>query len=105
MVLMQSIRIAKEENKMENKTQEKKQANNLPEQRFKAGAITATVWKNDVIKDGDNASFNSITIERSYKDKDGNWQTTHSFRTNDLPRLALVAQKAFDYVVSSSQSA
>lgn len=89
---------------MEKKIEEKKSANNLPEQKFRAGAITATVWKNDVIKDGDNASFNSITIERSYKDKDGNWQTTHSFRTNDLPRLALVAQKAFDYVVTSQSA-
>lgn len=78
---------------------------NVPEQKFRAGSITATVWKNDIVKDGNAASFNSITLERSYKDKDGNWQTTHSFRTNDLPRLALVAQKAFDYVVTNPQEA
>jgi len=71
---------------------------NTPEQKFRAGSITATVWKNEIVKDGENASFNSITLERSYKDKDGNWQTTHSFRTNDLPRLSMVAQKAFEYV-------
>ena len=82
-----------------------KPSGNTPEQKFRAGAITATVWKNDIVKDGTSASFNSITLERSYKDKDGNWQTTHSFRANDLPRLTLVAQKAFDYVVTSPQTA
>ena len=83
---------------MEQKTQ-----GNAPEQKFRAGSITATVWKNDIVKDGVNASFNSITLERSYKDKDGNWQTTHSFRINDLPRLSMVTQKAFEYVAMAKE--
>jgi hypothetical protein len=71
---------------------------NLPENKFRAGAITATIWKNSLNKDGTEASFNSITLERSYKDKSGNWQTTSSFRINDLPRLTLLLNKAYEYI-------
>ncbi|MCB9358644.1 hypothetical protein H6503_01810 [Candidatus Woesearchaeota archaeon] len=77
---------------------------NLPDKRFKAGSITATVWLNNIEKDGKLASYSSITLERSYKDKDGNWQTTNSFRSNDLPKLALVAQKAYEHVMMKAEA-
>jgi hypothetical protein len=82
----------------ENTTQIKK-TGNVPEKKFRAGAVSATVWKNSVEKDGHESSYNSVSLERVYKDKEGNWQTTNSFRQNDLPKLALVAQKAYEYVV------
>ena len=70
-----------------------------PEKKFRAGAISATIWQNNIEKDGKLASFNSVSLERVYKDKEGNWQTTCNFRANDLPKLALVAQKAYEYVI------
>jgi len=83
------------------KTNEKKQ----PEKKFRAGAVSATVWGNSVEKDGKQATYNSVSMERSYKDKEGNWQSTNSFRTNDLPKLALVAQKAYEYVLFKAAEA
>ena len=73
--------------------------NNLPEKKFRAGAVSATVWQNSVEKDGQLSSYNSVSLERAYKDKKGEWQTTNSFRANDLPKLSLVAQKAYEYVI------
>ncbi len=77
------------------KTNDKKQ----PEKKFRAGGITATIWQNNVAKDGKETSFNTVNLERSYKDKEGNWQSTNSFRASDLPKLTLVAQKAYEYVI------
>ena len=74
---------------------------NTPEKRFSTGAITATVWQNQVSGKniGEVADFKTISLQRSYKDRNGAWQKTNSFRVNDLPRASLVLQKAYEYIV------
>lgn len=73
---------------------------NTPEKKFRAGPVTATIWKNTGKRqDGEIAEFKTISLERSYKDKAGNWQNTSSFRVADLPRASVVLQKAYEYIV------
>ena len=86
-----------------NPTQIKKK-DSLPEKKFRAGAVSATVWQNSVEKDGQLSSYSSVSLDRVYKDKEGNWQNTNSFRANDLPKLALVAQKAYEFVVMKAST-
>lgn len=77
-------------------------ANNMPEKKFSAGAIKATVWKNQTVKPtGDPSEYVTISIERVYKDKEGKWQSTNSLRVNDLPKAAVVINKAYEHVVLS----
>ena len=71
---------------------------NLPEKKFRAGSMTATVWRNESTKDGETIMYPTITFERSYKDKDGSWKTTNTLRTGDLPKASLVLNKAFEYL-------
>ncbi|MGM5480003.1 MAG: hypothetical protein ACQESC_00920 [Nanobdellota archaeon] len=72
---------------------------NSPEKKFRAGPVTATIWVNEVkTKEGESRSFRTISLERSYKDKEGNWNNTSSLRVNDLPRATLVLNKAFEYI-------
>lgn len=61
---------------------------------IRVGGIEATVWKNTV---GENVSY-SVTLQRNYKDKNGEWKTTYSLRQNDLPKALLALQKAFEHV-------
>ena len=73
---------------------------NIPEKRFRAGAISATVWLNNgQSKDGKLAQFRTISIERAYKDKSGEWKYTNSFRVGDLPKASLVLDEAFKHLV------
>jgi len=72
---------------------------NKPEKKFRAGAITATVWANKVEKDGVPAEYKSISFERSYKLKDKDeWKKTSNLRVQDIPKAVLVLNKAFEYV-------
>ncbi len=71
---------------------------NLPEKKFRAGPITATIWQNETQRDGKTVSYNTISFERSYKDKNDEWQTTNSLRMNDLPRAVLVLNKAYEFL-------
>ena len=79
--------------------------NTQPEKKFSAGAIHVSVWKNEgTSKDGQKKEFRSISLQRRYTDKEGNWKSTNSFRINDLPRAALALTKAYEYIVLKEQS-
>lgn len=69
---------------------------NKPIKKFGAGVISASVWKNE-LKDGN--VVHAVTIERRYQDKEGDWQSTNNLRLNDLPRVGLLAQKAYEFLV------
>ena len=77
---------------------------NVPEKKFKAGSIHVTVWNNKTQKqNGEEGEYQTISIERSYLDKDGKWQTSNSFRTNDIPKAIVVLQNAYEYIVLQEQ--
>ncbi|MBW2988338.1 hypothetical protein DRJ48_00275 [Candidatus Woesearchaeota archaeon] len=70
-----------------------------PERKFKAGAVTATIWKNEAVRqDGSKGEFYTVTLERRYKDRNGEWATSNSLRVNDLPKAVLVLDKAYEYI-------
>lgn len=71
---------------------------NLPEKKFRAGAVAATVWSNETVRDGKKISYKTISFERSYKDKDDAWKQTNSLRTTDIPKAVLVLSKAYEYL-------
>jgi hypothetical protein len=73
---------------------------NQPEKKFRAGAVSATVWRNKgQDKEGSEVEYKTISIERNYTDKEGKWQSTNSFRINDLPKAEVVIKKAYEYLV------
>jgi len=76
-------------------------ASNKPVKKFKAGAISATIWGNQS-KEG--KTWNSVTFSRSYKDNTNSWKNTNNFRESDLPKLNLVSQKAFEYLSMKQES-
>ncbi len=69
-----------------------------PEKTFNQGSCRAAVFANEIKQNGKTAIFRNVAIQKRYKDKDGNWQNTNSFGVNDLPKLVLIATKAYDYL-------
>ena len=76
-----------------------------PYKKVRSGSITATIWENEVNVEGKKElqKVYNVNIERSYKDKEDNWKTTNQFRQGDLPRLILVAQKAYEILSLSEK--
>ena len=73
---------------------------NMPEKKFSTGGLTATVWQNQgTSRTGEEVSFRTVSFQRRYKDKNGEWQSTSTLRVNDLPKASLVLQKAYEYLV------
>ena len=72
---------------------------NTPEKKFRASPVTATIWANEgTTKEGEVRLYRTISLERTYKDKDGAWKSTTSLRVQDLPKASLVLAKAYEYV-------
>jgi len=73
---------------------------NIPEKKFSTGGLTATVWENQgKNKEGLDVSYRTVSFQRRYMDKNGDWQSTNTLRVNDLPKASLVLQKAYEYLV------
>jgi hypothetical protein len=65
---------------------------NRPVDKIRVGDISATIWDQ---KNG----FYSATLERNYKDKNGQWQSTNSFSAHDLVVAAKVADMAAERMI------
>lgn len=75
---------------------------NKPIKKYRLGSVVATVWVNKIKKQVGKSEvitpIENVTIERLYRDKEGNWKATNSFRPNDLPKVAKVAEKAWEFL-------
>lgn len=85
--------------KMSDEKKEVKQ----PEAKFRAGAVSATVWENVIEKEGKKFTVYNTSVVKNYKDGE-EWKTTNSFQKQDLPNLRLVSDKAYDFIVSRDQT-
>ena len=75
------------------------QQENQPVKEFRVGGVKAAIWKDEVQQDGRAVTRHSVKVQKSYRDKaTGEWKTTEYFYPTDLPKLLLVAQKAFEFV-------
>lgn len=91
-------------NKSENRFSESSERPNKPVKKFKAGAISATIWENQgQNQQGQIVSYNSVSFDRTYKDANGEWQKTNSLRMADLPKASLVLNKAYEFLALNSQ--
>lgn len=61
-----------------------------PEETVREGPLKAAIWRNE----GERGAYHSVTVARTYKDRDGKLQDTQSFRSQDMLGLAELARRA-----------
>jgi len=62
-----------------------------PVDRVRLGTIQAAIWANT---DAEGRTRYSVTVERRYRDAEGNWQSTGSFGRDECLTLAKVVDLA-----------
>jgi hypothetical protein len=70
---------------------------NKPEKKFSCGLISASIWANTKVVNGEAVKLYSVTINKAYKEEE-EWKHTNSFNIEDLPKVALVANEAYKYI-------
>ena len=77
---------------------------NVPEKKIRAGNISATIWLNKgQTAKGETSEYRTISLERSYTDKEGKWQSSNSFRISDLPKVNAILERAYQHLVVNEQ--
>ncbi len=75
-----------------------------PEKRFKVGACTASIFVNEVSTGNGKTMMKNVSLQKAYKDKDGQFQHSTSFRANDSPKAILALSKAYEYLLLDDQT-
>lgn len=61
-----------------------------PVEALREGPLKAAIWRNE----GENGAYHSVTLARTYKDKDGELRDTNSFRAKDMLGLSELTRRA-----------
>jgi hypothetical protein len=68
-----------------------------PEKKFRCGPITASVFAEARVVNGQMVRFYSTCIDKAYKEGE-QWKHTTSFAPEDLPKVALLATEVYKYL-------
>ena len=75
-----------------------------PSKSFRSGAMQVTIWENEnLTPEGQVQSYKTVSFDRRYKDKSGEWKSSNSLRVNDLPKASLLLGKAYEYLVLTGE--
>ena len=67
--------------------------------KFKAGQVSSALWENQVQVKGAAVTILKATVQRRFKGRDGEWQSSGSFSRNEIPLAIHCLQKAFEKII------
>jgi len=68
------------------------------------GSCTASIFQNEIKTENGPATVKSVSLQRTYKDKDDEFKHTSSFRVNDIPKAILTLNMAYEHVTSEERA-
>ena len=71
-----------------------------PAGEFRYGLCRASVWANPTDQGG---TRYSVSLQRSYKDGDGQWQTTQSLNRDDVPLMIQALTDAYRFMYAPKE--
>ena len=74
-----------------------------PEITFRHGPCSASIWATQ--RKGKHGTFmaRSVTFQKRYKDRQmGEWKTSNTLFPDDIPKMVLVLNKAYEYLTSNN---
>ena len=74
-------------------------ANNKPIKKIQVGTISAAIWENEITGGNGDRTLERVTVDKRYKDAaTGTWKSTGSFNLNEIPKLILALEKAYEFL-------
>ena len=70
-----------------------------PLAKFRAGQVSCALWENEINVNGNTKTVLKASIQRRYKDSEGNWKSSQSLGRNEIPLAVYCLEKAFDKIV------
>lgn len=73
-----------------------------PIAKYKAGSIECSIWENSIDTPTGKANVLKATVERRYRQSNGNWASTNSYSKADIPQVIFVLQQAYAEIIARS---
>lgn len=73
-----------------------------PVYKNQLNAMQIAVWANTHQVEGEDRTFHTITMERSYRDQEDQWHKTSQLRERDLGDAIALLQSAQQYLMSGN---
>lgn len=73
-------------------------AQNKPVKTFRLRGISASVFQNEVYRDGQPARFYKVSLQRAFR-QDGEYKHNSSFGRDEIPVAVHVLQQAWAYIL------
>ncbi|UCF16394.1 MAG: hypothetical protein JSW59_02850 [Phycisphaerales bacterium] len=71
-----------------------------PVANFRAGQISPALWENEITaKNGHKATVLKTSVQRRYKNRNGQWKSSGGFSRNEIPLAIYCLQKAFEKII------
>src|SRR4051812_24009672 len=74
------------------------EAKRRPEATIREDDCSASIWRREFVVKSQPKAFYSVTLERSYKDRDGAWKYTRSFDSESLGKIVSLCQQASETI-------
>lgn len=74
-----------------------------PVWKTRAGSVVLALWDNEVTVNGRSVTMLKATIERRFKDGQGNWKSSGSFSRNEVPAAIVCLARAYDRMMGEEQ--
>ena len=78
-------------------------AGQKPVAKFQAGQVSAAIWENEISVNGRQVTVLKATVQRRYKDKDGDWKSSGSFSRNEIPLAIYCLEKSFEHMIEGQK--
>ena len=70
-----------------------------PEKEFRAGTVSAAIWKTEANQDGRPVVRWSVKVQKRFQDQQtGEWRSSDYYYGSELADLAIVAQHAYEFI-------
>lgn len=66
---------------------------NGPVKKYQFGNVTVNIWENKVGNGKDAFVTQSVSISKSFKDKEGNWKNSESFQYKEVPFIIMALEQ------------
>jgi len=75
-------------------------SNNRPVKTFWVRGLQVAIWEHEVERESERFVRQSVTLNKRYRDpKTGAWTDSSTFFPDDLPRLRLLLDKAYEHIM------
>ena len=70
-----------------------------PVKKIRAGSVSCALWENEINVNGTKKTVLKATLDRRYKDQNGEWKSSSSFGRNEIALAIYCLAHAFHVMV------